>query len=247
MKIIGADISLEHGAFCILNEDGLQESYLYVTNDEKEYAVNPSSAAFLDVVRGKEESLESYRIRRTKSFLDIFQKHIMGYITAVVDEIYFSIEGYAYRASTNSIVQQGELNGQMKSMIYFDGGKIRIHDPSSLKLFATGKGNATKQEMLDQSLEEGFYCWAPCYKTKNTVKKKISGKIEKTVKHDIDGPKTDVIDAYFLARFLWYELQLRSGAKEMADLPEHKIRVFNKVSKSYPINVLARPFIQNVI
>jgi hypothetical protein len=59
MKIIGADISLEHGAFCILNEKGEQESYLYITNNAKEYAENSSSAAFLGVSRGKEEGLES--------------------------------------------------------------------------------------------------------------------------------------------------------------------------------------------
>lgn len=242
MRIIGADISLEHGAFCVLNEDGEVVDYLYITNIQREFDENPSGAAHLHVTRGKEEGLESYRIRRTKSFLKIFEEFFMS----ITDpEVYFSIEGYAYRASTNSIVQQGELNGQIKSIVYFNEGKIRIHDPSSLKLFAVGKGNATKKEMLEQAISQKLVCWAPCHKTKSTVKKK--GTTEKIVKLDIDGPKTDVVDAYFLARFLWYELQLRSGAIVMADLPEHKIRTFNRVTKTFPVNVLARPFIQNAI
>ena len=60
---------------------------------------------------------------------------------------------------------------------------------------------------------------------------------------DLDGPLTDIVDAYFLAKLIWIELQVRSGEICLKDLPEHQILTFNRVTKAYPVNLLARPFI----
>lgn len=235
MLIVGCDISLEHAGFSFLNEKGQQEDYLYFTNVKRDFDENPSHAVLLDLNRKDGEDLDNFRMRRLCSYQKIFEKNILPKIINH-DEVYFSIEGYAYGAITNALCQTAELMGQIKSLIYEIGGIMRVHDPISNKFFAVGKGNATKQEMFDKAKEENLVCFAPA-----KVKEK---KVRKKLVKDLDGPLTDVVDAYFLARLLWYELQLRKGEILLKDLPEHQILTFNRVTKSYPVNILARPFIK---
>lgn len=59
-------------------------------------------------------------------------------------------EGYAlgFRGKTNTIFDIGELGGVLKLLILERGIDILLTPPTSLKLFATGKGNADKNEVM---------------------------------------------------------------------------------------------------
>ncbi len=63
-------------------------------------------------------------------------------------------EGYAlgFRGKSNTIFDLGELGGTLKLLILERGIDILLVPPTSLKLFATGKGNADK-ESVAQAME----------------------------------------------------------------------------------------------
>jgi len=58
-------------------------------------------------------------------------------------------EGYAlgFRGKSNIIFDLGELGGVLKLLILDRGIDILLVPPTSLKLFATGKGNADKEQV----------------------------------------------------------------------------------------------------
>lgn len=60
-----------------------------------------------------------------------------------------AFEGYAlgFRGKSNTIFDLGELGGTLKLLILERGIDILLIPPTSLKLFATGKGNADKEQV----------------------------------------------------------------------------------------------------
>jgi crossover junction endodeoxyribonuclease RuvC len=58
-----------------------------------------------------------------------------------------ALEGYSY-ASPNQAHQMGELGGPVRLLLYRLGIPMVVVQPSGLKKFATGKGNANKDQML---------------------------------------------------------------------------------------------------
>lgn len=66
------------------------------------------------------------------------------------------IEGYAY-ARANQAHQIGELGGVIRLLLHDMGIEYREVPPSSLKKWATGKGNADKDTMLETAIRKhGF-------------------------------------------------------------------------------------------
>jgi hypothetical protein len=53
----------------------------------------------------------------------------------------------------------------------------------------------------------------------------------------------DLADAYSAAKLIWTEYQLRNGLIDLKDLHEKEIQVFNRTTKSYPVNILGREWI----
>lgn len=67
-----------------------------------------------------------------------------------------AIEGYAY-ARANQAHQMGELGGVIRLLLYDMGIKYREVPPASLKKWATGRGNADKETMLETAIRKhGF-------------------------------------------------------------------------------------------
>ena len=94
-----------------------------------------------------------------------------------------------------------------------------------------------KKDMIEQAslkfdIPEGLA------KIKRSKKKKSGLVIE-----DLDGPATDLADAYFLARMLYTELEVRTGRILLSQLDEGERRIFLRVTKAYPVNILDRQFI----
>lgn len=236
MKIFGQDISLDHGGIVVLNGDGEVVDYCFLTTTKKYIDVDPEHG-FLLSKKEKDEHNETFRLRRMQEYLHKllnFERRV----SLIIPPMYFSIEGYSYRSKTTSICQIAELTGYLKHMIFEGGGRIRIHDPSSVKLFATNRGDCLKKDIVKQA-ELNFDIPEGLIKDKK-IKKKKTGKIIM----DFDGPATDIADAYFLARMVYRELQLRSGEVTLKQLDEGERRIFLRVSKAYPVNILDRSFVQ---
>ena len=66
------------------------------------------------------------------------------------------IEDYAYSRS-NRAHQMGELGGVIRSFIVQEVGSLVAISPTTLKKFATGKGNASKNLMLVESVRRLGY------------------------------------------------------------------------------------------
>jgi len=56
----------------------------------------------------------------------------------------------------------------------------------------------------------------------------------------------DIHDAYALMQLCKQEIDLRAGKAYLQDLDEHEIRVFNRTSHMYPVNILGREWIQYI-
>lgn len=240
MKIIGLDISLDHGGFVALDVDGVVVDYAYLTSVKKSADVDSEHSIFLSK-RGKEESKETFRLRRLDEYLEAlmaFERRVSVFSVPA----YYSIEGYSYASQSTSMCQIAELTGHLKHYLFNkESNKIRIHDPLSVKLFATNKGNCLKKDIVQQAqlvfdIPEGLI--------KRVVKK---NKKKNTQIDEFDGPVTDIADAYFLARMVYRELQVRKGATTLAQLDEGERRIFLRVSKTFPVNLLDRDFNYKVV
>jgi len=137
---------------------------------------------------------------------------------------YIAIEGYAMHAS-GQLLQIAEIAGVIKNIFYPDNWKIRMHDPLSVKLWATGKGNADKFEMVQKAKDDGINIPEYLFKKK-------------------EDPGADVADAYFLMKMLETELKIRSNPLEMKNATDEQKRVFNRVTKANPVNILDTSFIE---
>lgn len=231
MKIVGLDISLDHGGVVILTKEGELENYCALTTVKK-YVDVDSEHVLLLTKQEKEEPKESFRLRRIEEYwdrLDSFIHQDWG------EPIYFSVEGYSYSSQSTSICQIAELTGYLKYKIFEKGRFTRIHDPLSVKLFATNKGNCLKKEIVEKVQQ---YLSIPQGLIKKKEIKKRGEKIE-----EYNGPATDIADAYFLAKMLWTELMVREGKVTLEQLSEGERRIFLRTTKTYPVNLLARPFI----
>lgn len=67
------------------------------------------------------------------------------------------IEGYAWGAKGSSVISLGELGGVVRVALADSGFTYVEVNPSTVKKFATGKGNAKKDEMLAASIRKLGY------------------------------------------------------------------------------------------
>lgn len=83
-------------------------------------------------------------LKRIAYVRDAISKYLDVYRPSLV-----AFEGYAlgFRGKSNTIFDLGELGGTLKLLILERGIDILLVPPTSLKLFATGKGNADKDQV----------------------------------------------------------------------------------------------------
>lgn len=165
---------------------------------------------FKEAVLNRESGVE-----RLDIILDTFQK----YLDDNKDINYIGIEDYAYGAKSNSIFQIGGLGESMRLIAYRNFISYRDLEPSKVKKFATGRGNAEKSEMVLGAYKDGFDV----------------GKYGKNGE--------DLADAYWIAKMVCTELFIRSDSNYIKSLDKNRSATFTDVSKAYPIPLINRPFI----
>ena len=101
------------------------------------------------------------------------------------------IEGYAFATSGKSHVRSvAENSGLLKHKMYKANQKFTSVPPTVIKKYATGKGNSNKEAMYDAFTAE--LLTPPDLKT--TLKPKST---------KLTSPVTDLVDAYFIAKWGW--------------------------------------------
>lgn len=178
---------------------------------------------FTQVKKHSSDNIIHYKKKDFKNNLDqnwFMYDHIRDFCN---DAEYIAIEDYAYSAK-GRVFDIAEYVGGLKMDLYLEGKKIRMIEPTVVKKHATGKGNCDKIRMEDEYMKHDVLGLSklPEYKT----------------------PKLDIVDAYYIAKYLQLELQLRFGHVLLKNLSQEHIQIFNRVTKSNPVNILARDFLE---
>lgn len=88
-------------------------------------------------------------LRRVAFIRDSVLNYVESYKPDVV-----AIEGYAfsYRGASNTLFNLGELGGVLRLSLLEKGIRLIVVPPTSLKLFATGRGNAAGKDAVKVAL-----------------------------------------------------------------------------------------------
>jgi Holliday junction resolvasome RuvABC endonuclease subunit len=213
MKIAGIDYSANCPGVVVLD-----------LNDDLSIA----GKEFVSFTQKKKDIADNIFYYKKKDFDNVYQQYIWirdKIISYVSDCEYVAFEDYAY-AAKGKVFNIAETTAIMKLWLIENGKKLRRYDPNSIKMFATGNGNAGKELMI------GAY-----------------EKLPEADRFDLSGlstikTKEDICDAYWCSQLLLLELKLRRGLVRLKDYPEKTIKIFNRVTKSYPENILVRNFIE---
>ena len=103
---------------------------------------------------------------------------------------FVALEGYAFNA-TGRVFQVAENTGLLKHKLWESNTPFDVYSPSVIKKFATGKGNATKEDMYDAWLKE----------TGVDIKEMMIPNREK-----VGNPVTDIVDSYFICKYYFFEI-----------------------------------------
>lgn len=222
MKIVGLDISITSTGLVIFELDG---DLNVVKKDFRGFVTKKYQDKDDRLLYYKNDNFENY-IERTKALQEFIFPLLEG-------ADYASIEDYAF-AGKGKTFHIGEFTGRIKERLYDVGASMRLTDPVSLKMFATGNGSADKV-MMQQELENHPE-WEEDGFPELLENSKVFPMGNKS-------PTADICDAWWLAKLLQLELKLRRGMVNLQDYPEHVIKTFNRVTKSFPENILVREFL----
>ena len=169
MIIAGIDYSITSPAICILKNDA--GDFHFFTNKRKKLELHHQFHAY-DYMEWETQ---------TERFVN-FSTWALSIINANnVDHVF--IENYAY-AAKGKVFNIAENTGLLKYFLWRQHTPFTTIEPTVIKKFATGKGNANKAAMeLAFIKKTGF---DPRLMCKQTEKQ--------------DNPSSDIADSYFIAR-----------------------------------------------
>ena len=216
--VAGIDQSMNHAGMVVLDASGALIDVAYVTGKVKEAKAHPNGVVLpTEFKKIQDESLRN--ARRMLWWGPIMQGFLARLQTPL--PVHIAIEDYPLRAAQRAH-QMGEVGGRLKNLILTSAPdvKIRLHGPESVKIAGAGKGDADKTEMIQAAKDAGFDFSAY-------------------------GPSAceDLSDAYFLAELVRLEVRVRLGTTSLSQLSENMRRVFLRVTKAHPVNLVDRPWI----
>jgi Holliday junction resolvasome RuvABC endonuclease subunit len=182
MMIIGIDYSMTSPAVCVAQSPFTYDrcSFMFVTKNKK-LAVKHTD---------KIEGLLSYEytdnLERFTHLANQTVDWIMAQPTALMKRNHIGIEGYAFGAK-GQVFNIGENTGILKfKLAERVANTMSVFPPSTIKKFATGKGNANKELMYEAFVEETGDDLAKLFEF-NPYKGQ--------------SPVSDIIDSYYIAKY----------------------------------------------
>lgn len=217
----GLDMAINHAALVVLNDKTDLVDVRFFTN-KKTYAKKYGQSLLAELDTEDAHLFDVNRLNEIKQVLQVW----MDLLLTSYMPCYVGLEDYALGMSRKAH-QMGEVGGVARLALWESTIPFRLHDPSSVKIFATGKGNADKEEMKAS--------YATTYAT--TIPVRFSTGLPRETEEDI-------FDALTLARMVMVEDQLRRQAVRLVDLPGNETRVFQRVTGANPVNILGREWIR---
>lgn len=231
IKVHGWDLALNHAGFVEL-VDGELNDFWYVTDLAGSAGRSKKHGTRLVPAKTKD------RQERAMIRLAWWEHFIDKRILMPRKPDFVGIEDYALDAS-HGAHYKGELGGIARILCWFRGTNFRLHDPISIKMFVSHDGTCQKDGI------------------ERAVKKRWGVDFDKfnqppsapTAKRPNPRPNRqtseDLADAFGVAWLVWTEYLLRTGQMMLSELPEKEVRVFNRITKSYPVNLLERDWLRN--
>lgn len=229
IKILGLDISLNHGGIVEL-VDGELTDFLYYTN---------KAGSAKQSKRGTRIEPKIFKMK-DKQFIGVARLNwIEEYLVEILNSKkpdYVGLEDYAIRAEQGAHYL-GEVGGLTRLLCWKLGTKLRLHDPTSVKMYAAHDGTCQK-DAVQRAVEKR---WSVNFSSVDQPSPKPTEK--KPNPRQNKQTSEDLADAFAIAQLVRVELQLRQGTLLMSQLHEKEVRVFNRITKTYPINLLNREWI----
>lgn len=181
-KIIGIDYSLTSPGICFF--EGTDFSF-----QNCNFAGISSKKKFADGVFWNDQiQLFSYPPYDADNQIERFDKISEMFIGMIekFDPDFVCIEGLSMGSKSGKILDIAENAGIMKYKLYKSGYTVYKVPPTTIKKFATGKGNSKKEAIYDCFLEE----------TGQDMQKFFAPKAKK-----IGNPVSDIVDSYYIAKY----------------------------------------------
>lgn len=210
----GADASVAHGAVVAIDSDGRFVGADYYTPIKKLAKISLGGCYIPTAKKFGGEDPALGGLRRLVAIRRFVEALMLS------ADCVFCQEDYAQRAigRTHHI---GEVGALFKLKALDEGCRVRVHDPMSVKMFGAESGAADKDDM--EAGVKRIWGWEPPSEYEGHVRE-------------------DVIDAYVLAQMGRVEEMVRSGAVGLEDLRPRARELFLRVTKTYPVNLLARDY-----
>ena len=186
-KIAGVDYSLTSPAICVWKSDddngpfGFDSCDLYYLESSKQQS------------RTTEHGILNLHSDPYPEWNTEEERHdlLSDWAIAIISGCETFIEGYAYATVGKSHVRSvAENMGLLKHKLYKQHQSFTSIPPTVIKKYATGKGNANKDLMYESFTAELL--------TPPDLQKSLQPKSKK-----LSNPVTDLVDAYFIAKWGW--------------------------------------------
>ena len=226
MRILGIDASILGTGFTLMeiNDEYKTTDIKFLGFTQKKKLEYHSENLHICLL-GKDYSDYPYHYRG-KIILDFIKKY---YDISNID--FMAIEDYAFGANGH-VFNIAETIGSIKNEFYVSNIPYKKYPPSTIKQFATGKGNSDKvfMGMAFRGLQNGLL----------------------TNLEDYVSPKGDLVDSFWIAQLLRFELSYINLKKFPDDLfkqiPEHSIdAILGGKKKVKTLPAIQHPFIKRLL
>jgi Holliday junction resolvasome RuvABC endonuclease subunit len=186
--IAGIDYSMNGPSICVHTSDSSKKEQFSIDNCQF-YFVTPmqkySNSYLGGMINGVLQPAYDHDVERFVNTATFFTDLVESFGIQ-----WIGLEDYAFNAK-GRVFHLGENCGTLKSMLYEHHGLVpHVFAPSAIKKFATGSGTADKDTMY-----EAFY-----RETGMDLRSIISG-YNKT---KIDSPISDIVDSYYVCKYLFF-------------------------------------------
>lgn len=210
---MGLDPSLKGFSVSLLIEGRLSDFQCW-TDKITLQSRNPSALCYYEPPKGRKLVNRAFRINMLTDWLiakaEAFKPNVVAF------------EDYAFGAKSVGATDIHELVGTFKRWLWVKGIPYRIYPIKSVKKAWTGKGNATKAEMIAACLEHLSYGF-----------------------ESYGSAGEDLADSSLIALLLHTELAVRNGRIRYDDLSDWIKVILAKKTKAEPIPLLQRELIAN--
>jgi Holliday junction resolvasome RuvABC endonuclease subunit len=179
--VVGVDYSMTSPCVCVARDKSFSNSFFYFLNDRKSV-----QGAFKNVLGEEHQDYltDQERYENNASWvLSILSGFNKENVTILIEDYSFGSKGKVFNLAENC--------GLLKYMLYKNEYKFFGIAPTVVKKYATGKGNAKKEQMHEAFVRD----------TGIDLHKAISP----TTK--LGSPTTDIVDAWYIARYMHDRLE----------------------------------------